>query len=349
MALNVASQSKAAWKGFRPKGYQLDAAKVLGLPLTLRRPPSQHERTGLWQEESVATTVGDLLADLKNQRIKKVTSDMHLTIVCDHARFVVDGPGFNRELLRTLVRLKRKNVGHLASTWYWFASEYGDGDDTNRYHRFFVVDGRRIAISHVQLAEWHGNGFDPGVFAAHGEHYDEFAEAWTRYWYRRFYEKTLVGQLTVLRPDGPALYFGTDEAARDRKTPSTMRVVLSYVWLVFWTLLKNLIVFAVVAAMFGAATTRFETIAVSALVMIYLQNAATWAGLGLLIGNLGRQVNATWIHLLKTLKSHETGELAQAYEESNPTHTKTTVGYSLNGICGGLLWLFAAWRLLNAL
>jgi hypothetical protein len=42
-----------------------------------------------------------------------------------------------------------------------------------------------------------------------------FDEAFERYWYRRFYTETVTGQLMVLRPDEPILYYYERPAVRD--------------------------------------------------------------------------------------------------------------------------------------
>ncbi|MGC2830624.1 MAG: hypothetical protein WB994_13375 [Candidatus Acidiferrum sp.] len=42
-----------------------------------------------------------------------------------------------------------------------------------------------------------------------------FDEALDRYWYRKFYTETMTGQLMVLRPDEPILYFYDRPQTRD--------------------------------------------------------------------------------------------------------------------------------------
>jgi len=65
-----------------------------------------------------------------------------------------------------------------------------------------------------------------------------FIEATERFWYRKFYTETMKGQLMVLRPDEPLLYF-FERPTRD-SIPDVTLAVLFRLYALLWVLVPVL-------------------------------------------------------------------------------------------------------------
>jgi len=97
--------------------------------------------------------------------------------------------------------------------------------DPQKSYSFFVVANERIVRERGIFFDHHGSGFDPTIFETHDhndltwDHEDDWDDADTRYWYRKFYAETRTGQLMTLRPDAPQLFF------YDRTGPDLMGAI----------------------------------------------------------------------------------------------------------------------------
>ena len=195
----------AAREGFQPVGYLFDREKVLGLQFT-KDNPNAGER-----DKTVPTTIGDLMAETAAWQIRAVETGPDTTTISTATRtMVVRSALFNCELLKTLLDLRSEGADPFRTTWYW----YDRGTSLNgarHVHSFFVVQDGRIVRDRVTFVESASNGFDSTVFderevRAVWSTDDPTDEAWTRFWYRKFYRETQAGQLMTLRPDAPTLH-----------------------------------------------------------------------------------------------------------------------------------------------
>ena len=93
-------------------------------------------------------------------------------------------------------------------------------DQPHDFYNFFVVCDDKIVREDVSVRDYRGSGFDPSLFEA--EEYSFFNRsreaAWrralTKFWYRKFYTETRMGQLAVLRDPKLSGRWGIDTTAR---------------------------------------------------------------------------------------------------------------------------------------
>ena len=179
------NSDKASW----PTGYWLDAQKVRNLPRV------RVSRTPEGNKQEVPTTIGEVLESLTGHQIMDL-----------------DGAFFNRYLLEALLDLQKNDINGFLATWFWYDSEVGGDSPGSKAYDFFVVHEDRIVRDRVVLFDELDNEF-PSVFRnddslpAIWGNWKAFDEANIRFWYRKFYQETVAGQLMVLRPDEPELYY----------------------------------------------------------------------------------------------------------------------------------------------
>jgi len=155
------------------------------------------------------------LRDSKIQQMPEpfsLSTDEYLT---DQGKVVIDCEWRVRAVLRPLADLMRQNVDPHEVMWFYYDDDWSR--DADECHTFFAVhDGRVVlescnfssetplVLKRVEQEEepiWHRHSY--------------FDEALTRYWYRKFYTETLTGQLMMLRPDEPILYYYERPQARE--------------------------------------------------------------------------------------------------------------------------------------
>src|SRR5208283_1305437 len=91
-------------------------------------------------------------------------------------------------------------------------------DDLVARYMFFVVHKNAIVREQVSFCDSSDSGFDPSVFEPPEEadpiwmNDPEWDGAWARYWYRKFYAETQMGQLMTLREDHPQLHYFEGQA-----------------------------------------------------------------------------------------------------------------------------------------
>lgn len=205
------------WEGFRPIAYSLDPKMLrLGLTRVTQAPEGK--------KQAVPTDLGEAFADLSSREIRE-SDDLHIEFVVPGepplygTKFVTDtgdavfaGHSFNRDLLQTLLELKKEGVNGFAATWFWYESD-SSMDEPMDAHHFFVVHESRIVRERVSFVVGNDSGFDPSVFESEEptedrwENETEWWEARLWLWYRKFYQDTRTGQLMVLRPDKPTLHY----------------------------------------------------------------------------------------------------------------------------------------------
>lgn len=200
------SNSKAQWEGFRPVSHWIDLEKSLELPLT-------HQLNGKRDEP---TTLGDIYASLKDKTINPESLEhgglVDKLITTDGEEITVKGTSFNRQLLREFLKLRLEGINPFFTVWYYYDHDSCVKDPQEAYV-FFAVHADKIIRERVMFSDFPGSGFDPSLFDK-GNHSDptwgdeearDKAEA--AYWYRKFYTHTQAGQLMVLRPDSPPLFY----------------------------------------------------------------------------------------------------------------------------------------------
>lgn len=116
--------------------------------------------------------------------------------------------------IQGLAELTRRGIDPFRVTWYYY--DHDQVVDFVQYsYKFFCVADNRI----VEEA-WSIDGNVPLILRRDDsepiwQSHVYFQQALEPYWYRRFYSETLTGQLMVLRPDEPTLYYYERPGARD--------------------------------------------------------------------------------------------------------------------------------------
>jgi hypothetical protein len=203
------------WDGFRPVEYTLSDS-VWKLPIDrLVSSPSSEGVT------RTPTTVGDAFKPFngsygkEGEPFSEIESNSPmgwLTVKTPSGEKRFCGSPFSVELLEALLRLRKAGNNPFLASWFYYDEDHLTDDRVARY-AFFVVCKGKIVEECISFTDSTDSGFDPAIFSANDElppvwtdEYD-WCEAWTSFWYRNFYTETRTGQLIVLRPDEPAVYF----------------------------------------------------------------------------------------------------------------------------------------------
>lgn len=205
MKKHIWSNPTKEWEGFRFATYSLDSKKAWELPLTKKY--KKEEKT-----EEISTTVGEAYKSLAEQPFEiEPYSVLGVQITANNDKVEFKGPAFNCQVLEALLLLRKDGINPFSSLWFWYESD-SCRDDPHESYRFFVVHSDKIVRESLSFSDYHGNGFDPDIFVPEEEsdfiwfNDADWSEARTRFWYRKFYSETRMGQLMVLRPDEPILY-----------------------------------------------------------------------------------------------------------------------------------------------
>lgn len=210
------------WDGFRPVAYSF-GDRAWELPITELTKDSSVEGAALAE---TPTTVGDAfgrVVGLGGGEIGKIKSTFARGEGRDGPHYILDvespsgqghfcGSEFNVRVLEALLRLQKEGTNPVEASLFFYDYDSSTHDPADKYD-FFVVCNDKIVEERVGFSDSPRNGFDPAVFSADDvddpfsfRENDNF-QAWVRFWYRKFYAETRAGQLMVLRPDEPELYF----------------------------------------------------------------------------------------------------------------------------------------------
>jgi len=188
------------------------------------------------QEQEIATTVGAVLQGFAERQVNAVDAGFEfnngrgnhaVVVTMDLGQVRVRGSEFNCDVLAMLLNFRIAGVDAFQTTWLWYDHWESVGDDPYEMYSFFIVHGDAIIrerfsfIDRLSNGRDSSNGFDPTIFSSGGDlncfpdggdsdpiwFRDEgWKAAQLRFWYRRFYQETRIGQLMALRSDEPALY-----------------------------------------------------------------------------------------------------------------------------------------------
>jgi hypothetical protein len=218
---------------FHFTAYSLLSKKVWDLPLTAKRNVDG-------KPEKVPTTVGAVYENLPGGQV-----EIH----------AFDGPWFNRQLLGVLLNFRKDGIDPFRTWWFWYDINRCMEEPNDEYS-FFVVYEEKIVREQVEFSDNPRSGFDPSVFDALDDREPLYSnqtawyEAKTRFWYRKFYTETQMGQTMLLRRDNPKLFDyeppqkGPDSISLIQNALSLLRKIHTLLWvlivLAFLMLLRSL-------------------------------------------------------------------------------------------------------------
>ena len=187
---------------------------------------------------------GEVYEKLRDSKIKDMPESHHPDeadkYVTEAGEVYVTGGQIELWLLRDLLELARNGIDPFGATW--FPYDFDVSCDADVLHTFFVLCSGKIVderfsftSAHPLVLERHEN---PGSkIWRRGQYWDS---ACACYWYRKFYTETMAGQLMVLRPDEPQLYYypeGRSKAGdRVEGQLSNIQRVLAWIRVAIWVL-----------------------------------------------------------------------------------------------------------------
>ena len=215
-------------------------------------------------KECLFENAWDRLSHSSIKEIEEYHVDGHV-YVTDAGSVQIAGFG-TRELLRDLLKLRGKGVDPFAATW--FPYDWGHYEDVV-VQSFFVLHDGKIVEEDFSFASFYPFVLDRPAF------YNEdplaykrqfYVEARECYWYRKFYTETMAGQLMVLRPDKPSLYY-FERPTRDL-TPDVTLAILTKLYYLLW-------VFIPVLGAIAFPSLRF-VMAIAAVILLGLWALVSW-------------------------------------------------------------------------
>src|SRR5262249_39513529 len=123
------------------------------------------------------------------------------------------GPSFNLDMLEIVLGLRQEGINPFDALWYFYDTDTClAGFEQCKSDSFFLFHDGRIVRDNATFREFDGDIFSPSVLKKREFHSNwldakSWAEADTKYWYRKFYSETRIGQLMGLRSDKPELFF----------------------------------------------------------------------------------------------------------------------------------------------
>ncbi len=119
---------------------------------------------------------------------------------------------------------------------------------------------------------------------------------------------------------------------------------LSYAWLI----IRNLIVILIALLLFSVAVTKFETVILSILLLIFIDTLSLRELLGLTLYEQNLLISKQFLIILEELKPQD--NFIKANEmflegEKKLTDEKNKIG--INSIFSIILWLFVVWKLVT--
>jgi hypothetical protein len=208
------------WQGFEPTGYTIDWTLVYDMAVTeidedgrqietsvgaVLREALPHLFPPLNEESSIGARVAVQQVCNVNESIGRVT----ITTPNRQIKLNTLGRGsFAAQVAALCVEIERQCGSDRFYPIFFYYDEDYMVSDFHEAFSFFVVNNDRIVLDGVTITRTDDNGFDPKIFAPafrsgrqpwHSA--SALDRARVRWWYRRFYEETDAGRLTLLRDD----------------------------------------------------------------------------------------------------------------------------------------------------
>jgi len=142
---------------------------------------------------------------------------------------------FGAELTERVLQLMRLTDGSLRSAQlFYYAHDTGSRKDTwwDEF-RFFVVVGDAIVDENFELTslcddiDVVGTGVLQPLYDDDDAHV-QGAEAWLKWWYRRFYTETTAGQLLLLREDRTPIHHYVSPERREAERDALLRRLMGH-------------------------------------------------------------------------------------------------------------------------
>lgn len=253
-------EGQKTWGGFDPTGYEIDWKLLFQASLTeigdgtnrvqttagaVLREALPHLFTPLNDEGSVGVTpprqaseveegTGWLTIKIPNRVIKLDT--------------LGNGSGFAADLVATVIKVDRLTEQQSFHPIFFYYDRDHVVDDVHESFSFFVVNDDRFVLDRVTFSRHSGNGFDPGMFKPFyavehqiWESEPDVQQAKVRWWYRRFYEETPAGRLTLLREDVDLYHYVPEWKQRQLMSASIQQIARSTAQL------QKLVIYALIA------------------------------------------------------------------------------------------------------
>lgn len=115
-----------------------------------------------------------------------------------------------------------------------------------------------------------------------------------------------------------------------------------------WAVATNLFAIVVVLAMFGVAATRFETVVVSGLTLIYVSVISSFTLLGRSSMELAQGLATEFLGMKRLLNDARAAEYEEELNEARQNYGRLTVRFYINGSFTFVIWMIAVWHLLGA-
>ena len=197
------------WTGFQPGRYFFNLGTIIDLPL--RR--LKKGESGIDSDAGTATTIRRVLGEIGEAKDILIEGTFGgLSIQIGKKEILLGGPNFSLEIMGLICNLLRESRTLDRCALYWYDSDWVKTDPHESYH-FFIVYENSIIDESRRFSRHSNSGFVPNAFQLVSEddnpwnHAGDWREAENRYWYRKFYRETMTGQLMVLRPDEPQLFY----------------------------------------------------------------------------------------------------------------------------------------------
>jgi len=182
-----------------PGRYVLDLSVVADAPLTV---------------DGQSSTFVEGYCKLRDSKIEEPPPFTRGTYTTDKGKIELSGDWPLLSTMRKLIELTRQGIDPYRVMWFYYDHDWSrDADES--YSFFAVCDSK------VVLESCHFSSAEPLILKRETESepvwhsHPYFDGAVERYWYRKFYTENLTGQLMVLRPDEPILYFYDRPQVRD--------------------------------------------------------------------------------------------------------------------------------------
>ena len=115
-----------------------------------------------------------------------------------------------------------------------------------------------------------------------------------------------------------------------------------------WTTFFNLLLILLVLAMFGAASSRFETMVVSALTIIYATVVSSTTVVARDAAERGAAIGGLLVQILHRLGDPTAPQIEEGLKEGKRQYESLTVKYYMNAAGLTVMWLIALWNLIGA-